>query len=354
MARKALYFKIGLFVTSAATIGVLAVIILGAGAVFRKKFIMETYIKESVQGLDVGSAVKFRGVQIGNVEEINIVGRVYQNASRLVLVRVSLFPDVFRSPAPAALHQNLEKNIEDGLRVRLASQGVTGTAYIEADFLDPKRNPPLQMDWTPEYPYVPSAASTITRLVDSVEQFFITMEKVDIEGISSAFEQTLKLFTELAGKANVENIGTQFERLLAEARDTNRRINGILNETEIRPILSDTQATVAAARRIVEGAERPLSNVLADLPQTSTRLKELASQLGTATDGLPESVALLNRTLRRLDQLVSSRQQDVEVTIENLRQISANLKEFSENAKKYPAQILFGEPPKPAATGNGR
>ena len=348
------YFKIGLFVTSAATIGIIAVIALGAGVLLRKKFMMETYIKESVQGLDVGSPVRFRGVQIGNVEDINIVGRVYDNYNRYVLIRFSLFPDVFRLPPEVAVKQDLRRNIEDGLRVRLASLGVTGTAYIEADFLDPERYPPLKIDWEPRYPYVPSIASTMTRLLDSVEKFFLTMEKVNIVGISESLETSLNLVAEVAEKANIEKISAQAEQMFIEVRETNRRISQLVDESRIQPILSDASAVVAGARRIVEGAEKPINQVLTDLPETSARLKNLTAKLDSLANDLPGTFSLLKRTLRRLDHLVAGQQQDIEVTIENLRTISSNLKELTENAKKYPAQILFGGPPKPVSRGNGR
>ena len=48
------YFKIGLFVISAILIGISGVIALGLGSIFQKKNLAETYIEESVQGLDVG------------------------------------------------------------------------------------------------------------------------------------------------------------------------------------------------------------------------------------------------------------------------------------------------------------
>src|SRR3972149_246046 len=59
------YFKIGLFVISATIIAVIGVVVLGVGALLQKKTILETYIDESVQGLDVGSAVKVPGVSGG-------------------------------------------------------------------------------------------------------------------------------------------------------------------------------------------------------------------------------------------------------------------------------------------------
>ena len=68
-------------------IAVIGVILLGVGTVFEKTSLVETYIDESVQGLDVGSAVKFRGVPIGKVEKISLTSAEYATRKRYVLVR---------------------------------------------------------------------------------------------------------------------------------------------------------------------------------------------------------------------------------------------------------------------------
>jgi phospholipid/cholesterol/gamma-HCH transport system substrate-binding protein len=82
------YFKIGVFVISAIVIGVIGVVVLGAGAIFQKRSLIETYIDESVQGLDVGSPVKFRGVPVGRVEQISLTSAEYSTRRQYVLVRV--------------------------------------------------------------------------------------------------------------------------------------------------------------------------------------------------------------------------------------------------------------------------
>ena len=51
--------------------------------------------------------------------------------------------------------------VEKGLRVRLAPQGITGTSYLEIDYVDPAQ-PLLPIDWTPDNVYIPSAPSTVT------------------------------------------------------------------------------------------------------------------------------------------------------------------------------------------------
>ena len=45
--------------------------------------------------------------------------------------------------------------ITKGLRVRLASQGITGAAFLEADYIDPEKFPPMEIIWEPKTYYVP-------------------------------------------------------------------------------------------------------------------------------------------------------------------------------------------------------
>src|SRR5208283_457873 len=72
MAQNRSYFLIGLFVTIGVMIGVAGVIWLGATKYFQKGSMYATYFDESVQGLQVDSIVKYRGVDIGSVRSIRV------------------------------------------------------------------------------------------------------------------------------------------------------------------------------------------------------------------------------------------------------------------------------------------
>ena len=71
MRQKANYFKLGLFVIAAIVAGIAVLIIIGTGRWLERRITIETYFKESVQGLDVGSKLKYRGVTIGEVTKIS-------------------------------------------------------------------------------------------------------------------------------------------------------------------------------------------------------------------------------------------------------------------------------------------
>src|SRR6185295_18195256 len=267
---KASYFKIGVFIIVGTIIGVIGVVALGVGTIFQKKVLVETYIDESVQGLDVGSSVKFRGVQVGKVETISLTSVEYATKRRYVLVRIGLAPQIFLADAGSP---SFVTEVDKGLRVRLASQGVTGAAYIEADYLDPARNPPLEIDWHPRYPYVPSTRSRITQLSESLEKILRSFETVDVGRLVDGLEKTLATISKVAEGANLEKIGGQANAFLTEVRDTNRQLKELIGSNEAKSVLKDSAAAASGARQIIERAQGPLNQMLTDLPRAAESLE---------------------------------------------------------------------------------
>jgi phospholipid/cholesterol/gamma-HCH transport system substrate-binding protein/paraquat-inducible protein B len=342
------YFKIGVFVISATVLAVIGIVVLGVGSVFQRNPLVETYIEESVQGLDVGSPMKFRGVLVGKVEDITLTSAVYNTRRRYVLVRIGITSNLFQFPLADPNDPTFKSELERGFRVRLAAQGLTGVAYLEADYLDPERNPPLEIDWQPKYPYIPSARSRILQLGDSVERILQNFEQLDIPQLTSSIEKSLAAITKLAEGANVEKIGAQANALLTEVRETNRQLKDLIASPELKSTLVDAAAAASSARQIIERAEKPLNQMLADLPRVAESLEQLAKRLDSVSADLPDTSAQLRQTVQRLNRLISGQQQDIEKTVDNLRSISENLKELTDDSKKYPSQLLFGAPPPPS------
>ncbi|MBW2057558.1 MAG: hypothetical protein JRJ26_08700 [Deltaproteobacteria bacterium] len=262
----------------------------------------------------------------------------------MVLVKMEISPKILFG-SRGKTHSILQNEIEKGLRVRMAAQGVTGTAYLEVDYLNPERNPPMEIYWTPKSIYIPSAPSTITRLTASVKKILRRLEKVDTEGISATLKETLGAATEAIEALNAEGIGEQIQALLAGARRTNENIDRLIEKGEIRSILADASATMNEIRRIVERSEKPVARALARLPRVSGSVENLAKNLDSSSRDLPEIVARLKRVSRQLDDLMANQRPNIERTLENIRAISQNFKELSERVKKDPSQILFGKPP---------
>ncbi|HIJ55774.1 MAG TPA: MCE family protein [Deltaproteobacteria bacterium] len=315
MALKANYFKIGVFVIVAAIITVIGVIVLGAGTIFRKKVMIETYFQESVQGLEIGSPLKFRGVRFGRVEDITLLGKEYLTQQRYILVRVSMPSEDFVLKAGKMTPKEFENEIEKGLRIRMAFQGITGTAFLEMDYLDPSLNPPLKLDWTPKYFYIPSSQSTISRISTSLDRLMKNLEKIKMNELVEGLEMSARTVKAALAKADIASVSKEVKALLVETRATNRTLNQIIDGAEMKGILAKTSAALTGIQR---GSEQ-----------------------------IPGVLEQTKKILGRLDGLINKKQQDIEVSIDNLRVFSENLREITENAKKNPSQFFFGKPPPP-------
>ena len=213
MSKEANYFKIGAFTLIAIVVLVVFLVILGIGNLFTRTQLVETYFNESVKGLKIGSSVKYRGVEVGKVDDIDIVNRVYGTGQlpinhesegyteRYIYVRFSLIPTL---PEKQQNQQDAKHMIDtyvaQGLRVSLATQDLVGNVYLELNFVDPKKNPPLPISWKPTNRYIPSARSTLSLLSDTLSGVFSQLDGVDFKKIFNDFDYFLeedgKLFSQ--------------------------------------------------------------------------------------------------------------------------------------------------------------
>ena len=263
-------------------------------------------------------------------------------------MRAGISRNVFQFSLADPANPAFIAEVQRGLRVRLAPQGLTGQAYLEADYLNPKLNPPLEIDWRPKYPYVPSAQSKITQLSDAVERILRNVEQLDIQRLIGSVESSLKTIDKLASGANLDKISTQAVALLTEVRQTNLQLKQVVGSSELKDAVKDAAVAAGTARQILERADKPLSQLIADLPKASESINRVAQRLDAVTANLPETNAQFRQTLQQLNRLISGQQRDIEKTVENLRSMSESLKEAVDNSKKYPSQLLFGAPPPPS------
>jgi phospholipid/cholesterol/gamma-HCH transport system substrate-binding protein/paraquat-inducible protein B len=337
MSQQAHYLKLGLFVIGATALLIVGIIVLGAGKWFEQSAMVETYFYESVQGLEVGAPVRIRGVRIGQVESIKLAreeyGVIFDPKTDsfpyrgLVLVRMSVRPTV-------AVHLKQEdeailmKQVADaGFRFRLASQGITGVLYIESEFLDPERYPPIEISWTPKTPYIPSAPSTITELGADLRSITRKLEQVDVDKISKNLDTMITSVTSLVNDVQGGQLGGEIRQVMGELRGSVQEARRVLADPHLSRALKDSSAAMADIRRTA-----------ADLSVTAKDMRQAMTQL-------PEIATRLNASLRRIDALLASKAETVEDLLENLRSVSEELNYLTKAVEHYPSQVLFGEPP---------
>jgi phospholipid/cholesterol/gamma-HCH transport system substrate-binding protein/paraquat-inducible protein B len=236
------YYKIGLFVIIGIALAIAAVILLGSGKLFQQTALVETYFNESVQGLSLGSPVKYKGMAIGEISKIALVSAVYPNngndddlSHRYIYVQMTIITSYLTIRSKDKMNEILTEDVKKGLRVKLAQQGLTGNAYLELNFEDSKNNPPLPITWEPEHLYIPSAASTLTRFSENVGYVLDELKKVNIDKMFNDFNTLI---------SNTNDTMIRMDDLIASTKNqlaiTSTNLEDI--STNLREVSEDAKA----------------------------------------------------------------------------------------------------------------
>lgn len=307
------YFKIGVFVLAAFALLAGALIFLGAGSAFRPKVYLETYIDGTVQGIDIGSPVKFRGVSIGRISRIDFCFNEYGPSpdgarSDYVYLEMEVNVQLFDKMFIEDLKPVLDEAVKQGLRVMLQPQGITGLNFAELNYVPEKQQPPpLNIWWTPRHHYIPSAPGTLTSLLDSVNKIMDMVKALDVKDTMHEAGATLQTF----------NTALQ-------------KFSGSLDKLELDKISGDLQALLAELRAKVD--KIPVEDLSADGKRMMDSITVASRELQTLVDTMQTNPAL---NADAMNNIVS----DLQATAKNFRVLSENLRE-------YPSQLLFGQPPK--------
>ena len=334
METRAVYLRVGLLIVGG--IGLLVALIwFLSGARITSGTVFESYFSESVQGLEVGAAVKYRGVTIGRVTDVGLVTAEYgtnetmapeSTTYRLVFVRyvvdtrkIGQAPDI---PAAVGL----------GLRVRLASQGITGLSYLELDFVNPTRYPALDVPWKPRAEYIPSMPSTFFQVQDAAQQMLAKLNALDIDKIA---QQVSDLLTELRANLASGDVHTT----LAETTTLMRTITEAVRAADIPALTAEIRHSSASVRDVVQGDQ--VRKLLGNAGLAAERLS-------TAAARLPPLIASLQSTTQRAGNGTADLEQGLVPLLRDMKATTQNLRELTESLRRYPAQV-FAQPPPRAA-----
>jgi len=205
------YFKIGAFVLAGITLIILAVVIFGSQQLLKPTVYVETYFNESVQGISDGTLVKYRGLRIGYVKDIDFVGEIYgkhiDNISdihnRAIYVKIAITSKLFSQQTSARLEQFFSHEVASGLRVKITPQGLTGVSYLELNYFDPNVNPMPKLEWKPKYYFIPSVPSVISQLSDNLQHIFNEFKRVDLEKSAGKINAAADAIDRVAGKVDI-------------------------------------------------------------------------------------------------------------------------------------------------------
>ena len=189
------YAKIGFFILAGAALVVGTLVYLGGFGSKKHEFLAETHFAYPVSGLDVGSAVNFRGVRVGNVRRISFIGAEYDEIGnprdrRQIYVELALDKRLFRFGGnEERVREVLERLVERGLHAMVSSSGVTGLSKIELNFPTIPRDDE-KISWRPKYTVIPPAPSILQSAADSATQLLDQLNKMDFASAWSNVVET--------------------------------------------------------------------------------------------------------------------------------------------------------------------
>ena len=280
---------------------------------------METYFNESVQGLDIGSKMKYRGVVIGEVTRISFTYVKYEQdkpmtqRKRYVLVEAQLEPRLVggRAANDIASPESTKIEVERGLRVHLAPQGITGTNYLELDYVDPLPAAVLPIDWVPDNIYIPSTPSTVTTFVNAASEIVDRLHRLDIETTLANLNKLLTTATDRVASLDTTGSRRTFPALPSAPTARWRRSSRRSTPSQRRSCPTRRVGLLAELRQTNTELKAFLANpALAKLPNDTSAA--LASVRTLVSDPkLPQSIAHLERTLGRLDRIFGAGEADL-------------------------------------------
>ncbi|TIH13590.1 MCE family protein [Marinifilum sp. JC120] len=383
MSRKTNPFRLGIFIIVGVLLFISVLAILGAGKIFEHSVKMETYLNESVNGLEVGSPIKFRGVKIGTVSHIGFVTDHYvdlgQSALRYVYLLGDLNHKMFKTKEGQDLVRALNKEVDRGLRARPVSLGLTGQLFLEIDYVNPVKNPPLEITWNPKNMYVPSAPSMMSKVESAVASISDTLEDINKSNIAEAIEDVRSVAQSMSTFLKNSDTGEISKRLtgtLTEAEKFIARINQLLADPEVDSLMPDVAAAARNMRKVMDSSSGDIVAAMKDIrkasesaknvtggmeeylsgPQGKQTLADLSTTLNNiseASDRIKGAAVRFESTLSRVNMTVAGQQGNIEAILDNVRKLMENLRELSSEARQYPSGVLFGDPPKKAPLKQG-
>lgn len=313
MNTKTHHFRIGLFVVTGGLLLIGALFAIGLRAFFGKQDIFETSVTGKVENLSVGALVRLRGVTIGKVVSIDLVGAEYPRyKNQYVIIQFEVPRGSAWGSEPEYIQQTLNAEIAQGLRARMQTQGFIGAGFLSLEYVDPKDYPPEPIPWTPKHYYIPSAPSQFNHLLSSLEKSLGHVENLDLADLLNRADSLIDAANRLVGKVSeidFKQLGTNADSLIVEFRGTTRSL----------------QQTLTDAQKAINGA---------DLPAVSRSTTDLEAKLSSTALELRHVIASVDTA-------------ELNNSLSNVRVATEELIGLIHSLEQRPSSLLFSKSPNP-------
>jgi paraquat-inducible protein B len=317
MGRRISPTAIGIFVFGSFVLAIAAIVVVGAGNFFKQPVRFVCMFSGNVNGLRVGAPVKFRGVQIGTVEQIKLVlapgeGELRPGIKDLrlpVIIGIDRSLITQRGGTGFALSQEgFQSLLSKGLSAQLEAESLlTGLLYVDLD-LRPNTQPSLSLvAGSGNLPEVPTVPTTMEAIQQQATEAIAKLDKVDLKGLvdsirlaansiqgmtgNPALRKTLETLPETVANLDktlstmrvaIDNMNQEIDPMSASFRKSSEALNATM---------TDTRATLTQLQAMLD-TDSPL---VVNLNQALDQFSDTAHSIQELTDYLQRNPASLVR-----------------------------------------------------------
>jgi len=307
---------VGLFVIGALALLVGAVAAISSGRFFTEWRTWVVFLPGGASGLKEGSPVTMRGVQIGQVRDVDLffLGKGHQVGIMVTLnVRRGSIKTLGgqKLVAPLSDAEVVRQQVAEGLRAQVKSSSpIAGQKSIELDFMPdrPARFSGIQAP----YPEVPTAPTGMEMLNDKLEE---TLNKI--------------------ADVPIDEVLNQLRATLASAQK-------LLDSGDLRGALRNLNATLATADRTLETADKTVGSVdglVGDLRRTATTTDDTMKSLQSTLEQLNKTLATVGRNVER----TADTQLEAAQTLDEMRETMKSLRYLLEVLQVHPEALVQGK-----------
>lgn len=310
---------VGGFVIGGIVLIVLFIIALGRGRLLSHKVPFVIVFPHSVNGLSVGSAVKFKGVPVGEITRLGIVLDSEGNPTDIIA-----YGEFNTQPfAPGSdkrgrdTSEVLQKAIERGLRARCASDSfITGLLYVDLDIYT-NAPPPIFRAKNVNCIEIPV-------LYEGAADFLRSLDRVNFRRLADQTEQILTRLNQMLAGLDLAQISSSLVQAL-------NSVNELASDPELRE-------AIHSFRDLMNQTSHLLRQTDAQLPSVATNLVQTLQQTSRA-------VEQLNRTLRQVHYLLqpgTPLMNQLQESLTELTEAIRSVRVFFEQLQENPSAIFRG------------
>ena len=321
-------WKIGLFVVFGALVILMGLTWLGMARMKRSTHEAFVYFDEPVLGLDLGSAVKFRGVPIGKVAGLTLAAD-----RRHLKVRISLDDQqlVELGLAPASFEP--DQQMPEGLHATIVTSYLTQTSFVLMDFfiVDPAAELPLP--FTPEPNTVRSIRSTFRSLEEGMRDLLRELPSLMTEARKLVSAATADL-----ASLKLAELGIRADNVLVAAERQVRDFDQLPVVTAVTGAFQE----IDALAKSLQNESGPVQKLLGELQGLTIDLRSALQVADLAA--LAKSMRAAGDTAQSAGQNLGALATDMRDELPYLRSALASIERLVDVLQRDPSTLLRGRP----------